>query len=527
MQVTTITCYGGAGEIGGNKILLEDGDLRVFLDFGTAFNPHHAFFSDMLRPRATHGLLDLLVLGLLPPLEGLYREDLAPRGLWARLRSSPQYRDLRRRDGRPAVDAVLISHAHLDHNGDLAYLDTAIPVYSSRVSAFIARAMQLTGASGLERELTFVNPRVAARTGDLHTDPRAACRSRPHAFVDGALTRRARAFWQRAPSRSRTLEMADARKAGALRGLRVRAWPVDHSVPGAVGLAVETSAGWIGYTGDIRFHGKGGDRTRRFAQELAALRPAALICEGTHTRAAGRLTEAGIVENALPLVRQAAGQLAVADFGARNIERLLSFAEIAAQAGRSLVIQPKDLYLLHAIGLADPDAFPGPLALPNLLLFDNPKAVRRPWERALRLGWRRERTVRPLDVARRPGDYILAWSLYDLGGLLDLGDLHGGIYLYSNSRAYDEEQAADLQRLRNWVGYMDLALCGDPDDPDAVSLHTSGHASGPELVEFVHTVQPRVLIPVHTRQPEWWLEQLKGTGIEVQVPIKGVAVALS
>jgi ribonuclease J len=384
MPITTITCYGGAGEVGGNKILLEDGDVRVFLDFGTAFNPHHAFFSDMLRPRATRGLLDLLVLGLLPPLEGLYREDLSPRGLWARLRSSPLYRDLRRRDGRPAVDAVLISHAHLDHNGDLAYLDTSIPVYSSRITAFIARAMQLTGSSGLERELTFASPRVVGCTGDLHTDPRAACQARPHAFVDGALTRRARAFWRRAPSRGKTLEMADAHKTtGALRALRLRAWPVDHSVPGAIGLAVETSAGWIGYSGDIRFHGKCGDQTRRFAQELAALRPAVLICEGTHTQAAGRLTEAGIVENALPLLRDAAGQLAVADFGARNVERLLSFAEIAAQAGRSLVIQPKDLYLLHAIALADPDTFPGPLELPSLLLFDNPKATRRLWERAL------------------------------------------------------------------------------------------------------------------------------------------------
>ena len=31
----TITLYGGAGTIGGNKILLEDGDSRLFFDFGT------------------------------------------------------------------------------------------------------------------------------------------------------------------------------------------------------------------------------------------------------------------------------------------------------------------------------------------------------------------------------------------------------------------------------------------------------------------------------------------------------------
>lgn len=29
-----LTFYGGVNEIGGNKILLEDGDVRVFFDFG-------------------------------------------------------------------------------------------------------------------------------------------------------------------------------------------------------------------------------------------------------------------------------------------------------------------------------------------------------------------------------------------------------------------------------------------------------------------------------------------------------------
>ena len=34
-----ITVYGGAGEVGGNKILLEDQDTRLFLDFGVAIPP--------------------------------------------------------------------------------------------------------------------------------------------------------------------------------------------------------------------------------------------------------------------------------------------------------------------------------------------------------------------------------------------------------------------------------------------------------------------------------------------------------
>jgi mRNA degradation ribonuclease J1/J2 len=32
--------YGGVNEIGGNKILLEDKDTRVFLDFGKGFSQY-------------------------------------------------------------------------------------------------------------------------------------------------------------------------------------------------------------------------------------------------------------------------------------------------------------------------------------------------------------------------------------------------------------------------------------------------------------------------------------------------------
>lgn len=40
------------------------------------------------------------------------------------------------------MDAVLVPHAHLDHNGDISYLKPIIPVYASHITAFIARAVQ-------------------------------------------------------------------------------------------------------------------------------------------------------------------------------------------------------------------------------------------------------------------------------------------------------------------------------------------------------------------------------------------------
>lgn len=517
--MTTLTCYGGIRGIGGNKMLLEDVDIRLFFDFGIDFGLMGQFFNEYLRPRAARGLLDLMALGLIPPLEGIYRHDLALPGLWEQFRPHPLYRDLRR-DGL-CVDAVLVSHGHLDHNGDLSYLDPTVPVYTTRATAFVARAMQTTGVSTFERQMTYISPRTAASTGELVSDKQSDYVCRAHAFLDGPLSSNARNFWETAPASRKGLQLACADPAESTVGhLQLRWWPLDHSIPGAAGFAIKTSAGWIAYTGDLRFHGKNGAFSHQFARDLAQLKPVALMCEGTHLHASPQqTTEADIVTNALDLLAAARGKLVVADFGPRNIERLDSFAEVARQSGRQLAILPKDAYLLQAIALADPCHL-APEENACLQMYGDPKAAPRPWERYLRDAWPRP-LVTPEDVSRNPGDYILCFSLWDTNDLLDLQNVDGGNYLYSSSRAYDDEQAADLDRLRNWVRHMGFTLHGDPDDPDRVPLHASGHASGSELVDFVTTVRPDVLIPIHTEEPEWWDAQLAGTGIPIRKPVRG------
>ena len=71
-----ITCYGGVSEIGGNKILLEDQDTKIFLDFGMSFNKRGEFFEEFLTPRTANGIGDFLELNLIPRITGIYRDDL-------------------------------------------------------------------------------------------------------------------------------------------------------------------------------------------------------------------------------------------------------------------------------------------------------------------------------------------------------------------------------------------------------------------------------------------------------------------
>ena len=73
--MTSLTFYGGVAEIGGNKVLLEDQDTKVFLDFGMSFNQSGMYFSEFLMPRNCNGLGDYFETGLLPDIKGIYRQD--------------------------------------------------------------------------------------------------------------------------------------------------------------------------------------------------------------------------------------------------------------------------------------------------------------------------------------------------------------------------------------------------------------------------------------------------------------------
>lgn len=57
-------------------------------------------------------------------------------------------------------------------------------------------------------------------------------------------------------------------------------------------------------------------------------------------------------------------------------------------------------------------------------------------------------------------------------------------------------------------------------------LHASGHASGPQLMDMIKRIQPQKVIPVHTEDPEAFVEGLENTVVEVHVPILGEEIRL-
>ncbi|MFC1930356.1 MBL fold metallo-hydrolase RNA specificity domain-containing protein, partial [Chloroflexota bacterium] len=310
-------------------------------------------------------------------------------------------------------------------------------------------------------------------------------------------------------------------------------YPVDHSVCGASAYAVETEAGWVCYTGDLRLHGSTAFSTRAFAEQVASLKPRVLICEGTRITDKARVTEDEVYIKALEAVKQSSG-LVLADFGARNIERLLIFNRIAGETSRQLIVMPRDAYLLDKLSPVM-DAVPSIEDCKDLLIYADPKARLDTWEREIREKLS-SHLVDAETIRKNQGDYILCFSFWDLNDMVDLSP-DNGVYIYSSSEVFDEEGGIDMKRLHNWADHFHLKKVGlpvptvgtnDPDDweipPEQQGLHASGHAGGPELIEMIKLISPEILLPVHTLHKEVFARELEGTGIEVRFPSPGKTI---
>ena len=529
-----ITVLGGAGQIGGNKILLRDSNIDLMFDFGMNFEQTGKYFAEFLKPRDSNsGTYDFLMTGLLPPVGGVYRDDasvshLEPVG-WQEAQSRKGLFE-----ARPA--ALLLSHAHVDHSGYIGFLKPDIKIVSSSMTAVIAKAIQDTGQVTLEGEVTYYVERhedesPAKRLRD--TGLRLPRLERPVRKAEKGNNLRswlatdykswgedAAAFWATSPNPEVSMNGPPVdRFDGVVGGLCVRTFPVDHSIMGAEAFAVETAAGWVVYTGDVRLHGKNGHLTRRFAEAVAALRPAALLCEGTRVSPEPSVpsTEEIVHEKSRRVVAESRG-LVVADFGPRNVERLTSFREIAREADRQLVVLARDAYLLEAMANIDPDV-PVPGDDADLLVYTDRTGDMAVWQQLL-LARRGNALVRWEEVSAHPDQYVVCFSLYDMPRLLDINPSEG-TYIFSTTEPFNVETELDMVRLRNWIARFNLRLVGDPElkgDPEHEGLHAGGHAPKEDIHRLIDIIRPRLLIPIHTNHPELMAQYGAELGIEVAIP---------
>ena len=198
-MTTTVEFYGGVREIGASKVLVSTDQARVLLDIGLPIAGEHDLLRTPVTERPGHELADRLRVGRAPQLPGVWDAGQLPAD-----------HPLAARDPRPT--AVFLSHAHIDHDGCLGFVDPLVPAYAHPDTVRLQRALRLGGyrVPGHDRIATSLSGSM--RVGDI----------------------------------------------------QVTGIPVDHELPGATGYLVTTPDGRLAYTGDFNAHR--GTNTAGFAQ---------------------------------------------------------------------------------------------------------------------------------------------------------------------------------------------------------------------------------------------------------------------
>jgi len=474
---STITFYGGVHEIGGNKFLLEDKGTKIFLDFGMQMGKVNQYFAEFVNPRICNGMGDLFEFGLLPKLKGLYRKDYAKHMAFA---------DTEDND----IDAVILTHAHVDHAAYIHYIRPDIPIYCSEGTKLIIQAFQDTGSS--EEYVIFKenfqikknkNGEISRAKGDELKYPRKI-----NVFQDS--------------------------KKFKIGSIEVEPIALDHSIPGVSGFIFYTSNGSIGYTADIRFHGRRSSDTQRFVDKCGKSNLDMLLCEGTRIHENFSNTELD-VENDVKKIIDNTKNLVICSYPTRDLDRLLSFYNATAESGRYLVIDLKQAYILKLFQTSEfwKNIYPNPMNkgikiyIPKKRwgLIDKDQSL---WSRKLLLedydNWADEfidydNAVNYRDVSTNQKDMIFYCSDFQLQELIDIRPLENSSYIRSTTEPFDDEMKLDQDRVKRWLIHFGLIK----NESEWNHIHVSGHGSGDQIRNVIEGSKSKTLVPIHTEHEEY------------------------
>jgi ribonuclease J len=450
--VVKISFYGGIEEIGGNKILLEDKDAKIFLDFGMSFNRREGYFEEFLRPRSANGIGDFLETNLIPDIPGIYRSDLLEH--------------LGRRPEDPIVQGVILSHAHADHANYISFLHEDIPIYCGETCKYILEAIDEQSQRDIESEVLNFKKRP------LFNEDR------------------------RNPPIERQFETFRTGNKIQIDSLEIVPVAVDHSVPGAYGFIIHTSEGAVIYTGDLRMHGAHAHMTDDFIIASKNSKPIAIITEGTRINIDKTDESERKVYNKAKKEIVNNKNLSIVDFNFKDVDRFTTFYKTAKDLNKKLVISFKHACFLERYHkdkkLKTPDSNDC-----NILLL-KPKRLTGTYidedytDRYIKRRLDYPNIIKAEDIIKNPNDYMVVLNFYYFNMLVDLKPNYG-LYIHSLSEPFNEEMEISYERMKNWLNHFNIKF---------VQSHCSGHISGQDLFELIETVNPKAVYPIHTEHPD-------------------------
>jgi ribonuclease J len=404
----TLEVYGGYREIGGNCIVVRDKDKKIVFDNGIRFQVLKRYYRGRIQPL---GMNELRSIGAIPPLNVF-----------------------------EGIDALYISHFHLDHLGLLGALPPGTRVYVPSIGIL----------ETIEEWYRATPTWLAELPHKLHID---VIELKPHQEDE----------------------------------LGVTPIPVSHSAYPSYALVYNGYDKTVFYSGDFRVNGPLGpriDTTQNIEKVLGSGSTDIALLEGTNI--GGIETPIGPEEfrSILNKVLMESG-LAIISIDPLDFELLTAISELASLNGRTVVISSSRLadilpqWLSSAFNVGNLElAVAAELEKPSLVPVDYVSLKE--------------------DVLKDPSSFLLVQE--PVGFLEMLRQMRiwgeelprGATAILTTPEPLEAESEVEEETLAYWLYSLGVQV---------YRVRLSGHYYPHELRNILGTIKPKKLVPIHTRHP--------------------------
>jgi ribonuclease J len=412
-----LTIHRGAKEIGGSCVEIQSGDSRILIDFGMPLvdSKKQPFDSKSIAGKSVE---ELKKKKILPDIKGLYRGE------------------------KPQIDAILISHSHLDHYGLLDFANDKIPVYISQGAKELVKVTNI-----------FLNKNIKL------TDTRIIKHKSPF----------------------------------NIKGFKITPYLVDHSAFDAFAFLIEAEGKRIFYSGDFRASGWKKSLFDRFIKNPPK-NVNCLLMEGTtiERQDGAFVDEPAVLSSIQKVLGKTEANVLLAYCSGQNIDRIVTFYKAVRHAKATLIIDPYIATVLHVLKnerntipqlnwdnikvlignyRGHGDIYINKIVKSNFkyLTFDIGRHKVKTWE-----------------VGREKCIVLMRDSMIPL--IERIQGIKGITLIYSQWKGYIRDKKK-TSAFWDFVHANNLTL---------EYIHTSGHAVLNDLQRFAKALSPKCLVPIHT-----------------------------